>query len=762
MSVVIKYPVKKMNYKNMSYFGQIQVENERSVPNGAGLYRLDNYNFVMCEKVYKTELNGMTILGKGNSGKLTYYEKGFAYGPCVEFNDEKDIVFSNINQFGKQYKFKITLKKDGTYYISQYNDYGDFNHRVLSFKKGLFCLEYRNLEEKERTAVIEKKVGWNFKYPFVRMYLMPFEEKGVAPAKIIQNGSTYIYRGGAQSPSYITSVKKTGSRDNYNYYDFVMSKEKEDYNNDDKFGRLHNVFYECRLDGYAIDYIDDESLYFGEVDDNRLGGICCRKYRDYDYLGYAEHYGQSPDRTGMKVYKNGVIEFGSFVDGDNVRFEIHDDFLLIKSYDKKTMRGNYYKLYFTTFDLEEYSINNELLERIVYPEVTEEMRKQDNKKAVIQTELTGEELLDNQVKTNLSCFDYTVPAPGLIEIFKFKGKSQEAETHIPDVVTKIKSGAFNGDDSIKAMQLPRNLKELEEGSLNGMKSMWCIKFHGSSQISEIPANVCDCPSLREIGVSKSVKRIASGAFINCKSLTYISVYDGCEIEKGALPRKCKVHIIRETGGLFKSVDKKAGEEKIKSGKVVINEKPYKSKHKNTLNKKNAHAVTRPFKALAKPFGTLFGWFGKCFSSLGLHTNVFSIISFVVMLTTALMNLFKVNVAINEWATDNIYVVTNLFGFHVFSFVEGLSPQGLLLNLVFIVAILASLLVDLVINVLVLALFLLYIVMFFVIGLGYSLAIPIGMLVLAIVGLVNKKSFTNILILFLDLGLIVLFYAAIYM
>ena len=45
----------------------------------------------------------------------------------------------------------------------------------------------RNLEEKERTAVIEKKVGWNFKYPFVRMYLMPFEEKGVSPAKIIQN-----------------------------------------------------------------------------------------------------------------------------------------------------------------------------------------------------------------------------------------------------------------------------------------------------------------------------------------------------------------------------------------------------------------------------------------------------------------------------------------------------------------------------------------------------------------------------------------------
>ena len=343
-------------------------------------------------------------------------------------------------------------------------------------------------------------------------------------------------------------------------------------------------------------------------------------------------------------------------------------------------------------------------------------------------------------------------------------------THIPDVITKIKNGTFAGDESIKILQLPRNLKELEEGSLNGMKAMWCLKFHGSSQISQIPSDVCDCPRLREIGFSKNVKRIASGAFSKCKSLNYVSIYEGCEVEKGALPKKCRVKIIYENrGGFFQDIDKKEKEEKVKSGKIIKKDKPYKSNRHKSLPKKIAHAIARPFKALAQPFGSLlsliskpFRWLGKCFGSQGAQTNIFSIISIVVMLTAALMNLFKVNVTINEWATDNIDVVTGLFGFHLFSFVDGLSPQGLLLNVIFIVVILASLLVDLVINVLVLALFLLYMVLFIVIGLAYSLAIPIGMLILAIVGLVNKKTFTNILILLLDLGLIVLFYVGIYM
>ena len=354
------------------------------------------------------------------------------------------------------------------------------------------------------------------------------------------------------------------------------------------------------------------------------------------------------------------------------------------------------------------------------------------------------------------------------EIYGLKKVITVSDIYIYDVVTKIKEGTLNGDSSVRTMRLSRNLKVLEEGSLNGMKELRSLRFHGNSQISEIPANVCDCPNLREISFSRGVKRIASGAFSKCKNLTYVSLYEGCEVEKGAFPRKCKVHIMSNGNAASKNTNKKANEEKIKSGKIVRKEKPYKSKRHTSLLKRIMHSITRPFKALVEPFGALFAFLakpfralGKCFGSSGLETNAFSIISIAVMIVTVLMNFFKINVTINEWATDNIDVITGLFGFHLFDLVESLSPQGLILNVLFIVVILASLLVDLVINILVLALFLLYIVLFFVIGIAYSLAIPIGMLVLSIVGLVQKKTTTNIVILVMDILLIVLFYVAIY-
>ena len=227
MGVILEYPVRKMNYKNRAYFGEIKVENGGNVPNGVGLYRLDNYSFIMCEKVYKDKLKGMAILGSGNSGKLTYYEEGVAYGPCIEFHDENDILFSKINEYGNKVDFTITIKKDGTYYISQYARYGGiFKNKVLSFKKGLFCLEYRLSEVRERTAVVEKKVGWDFKYPFVRMYLMPYKDSSVAPAKIIDMGGTYIYRGGAQTSTFISDILlNLKRRDDYNYYDFVVQRK---------------------------------------------------------------------------------------------------------------------------------------------------------------------------------------------------------------------------------------------------------------------------------------------------------------------------------------------------------------------------------------------------------------------------------------------------------------------------------------------------------------------------------------------------------
>ena len=759
MSVIIKHPVRKMIYENMSYFGEIQLENGYSFPCGAGLYRLDNYSFVMCEKVHKKTLSGMTILARGNSGKLTYYERGIAYGPCIEFNDEKDIVFSNTNEYGQQTNFKITIKKDGTYYISKYGQYSDFENKVLSFKKGLFCLEYRINETKERTAVVEKKVGWNFKYPFVRMFLMPYEEKSVAPAKVIENAGTYTYRGGAQTSTIITNLLiDTKGIDNYCYYDYVMSRKKEFYTGE-QYRKKHELFSNCTLTGYAVDHLDDGSLYFGEVDNDRFGGICCRKYKDYDYLGYAEHTSQTPDRTGMKVYKDGVIEFGSFVTFDDVRFEIHNDFLYIKSYNENKLRGNYYKLSFDNFDLEEYSPNGELLEKITYPEVSEEMKKDDGKRVVINTELSAEELLDNDMKAYLNNFEYSAINDKEFEIYGFK-KEKYTDVTVPDVVARIKTDTFANKPNIRVLNLPKSLKELEEGSLTGMKNLRLLKFDQACKITEIPSNLCDSPNLEMVFIPMNVSYIAAGAFSKCKRLKKAFVYEGCEIEKGAFPRGCKIKVSPLKGKRIKPKVERAKETKEKPKKVTkVGIKPEKKKYsfnKSKAIKRKLSMLLYPFELLLKSFKSI----GKCFCSLGLETNVFSVISLLVMLVTALMNVFKVNVAINEWATGNIDVITGLFGMHLVNLIATNMSQSVLLNIILAILILVAFALDLIINVLVLVLFLVYMILFFVIGFAYALAVPIGMLIFAIVGLTQKRSATNIIILLLDIGLIVLFYVGI--
>lgn len=776
MSVIIKYPVKRMKYNGKSYFGEVKREENGFKPYGAGLYKLNENSFIMSEKVNNEDLNGMTIIGSGYSGKLTYTKNGFIYGPCIEFDDEKDIVFSYINEYNKKIKFTITISKDGTYYIAQYDNNGNFTNKVLSFKKGLFCLEYRLEEKKERTAVKEIKVGWNFKYPFVRMHLLPFKEASVAPAKIIRNGTSYTYRGGAQTNSFLSnSILKAKYKGDFDYVSFVLSRSPDFYSEFSK--RDHEMFSDCTLNGYAVDYFDDGTSYFGEVFNNQLGGIGCKHYPKYDYLGYLDHKFLEPDRTGMKVYEDGIIEFGSFC-YDRLIFEIFDDVLFIKSYECDKLRGKFYKLDLANFDIEEYDENNELSELFPFPEITEEMKVDNGKKATIRTKLTGYDLLDNEMRASLKNYKFNIPKINELEVTHYNN-DKLFEVYVPNFVTRIKEFTFSGKDNIKHLYLPENLNKLYEHSLYGMKELTMLKFHENSKISELPSKVCTCPNLTSITIPGSVKLIKSEAFIKCSKLKRAYVYGGCKIEPGAFPKKCKIMIIDSTG---KNLKNKTKMENQKS-KIYNKSKKRRTSLSFDLSDffrgvfdvlafpfKMLFILFRSiFKILLYPFKKLFSLLPKSFKptkkfnfSLNLDTNVFSIISIIVLIIAAAINFFKVNVAINEWATDNIDVITNLFGLHLVTLLTNLNTSSILINLLIMVAVIVFFVLDCVFNILVFVLFILYMILFFVIGFAYSLVVPLAMFIFAIVGLVKNRSTTNIIILILDICLIALFYIAIYM
>ena len=783
MSVLIKFPVMKLNIDGRHYFGEVKKENHKYVPYGTGLYTVDEDKFFMSEYVTKDHLAGMTIVGHGYNGFLTYTDDGIFYGPKIKFKDQGDISFELINDEGYKEKVAITLKPDGTYYISQYDKKGNFTNKVISFKKGVFCFEYRLEETKERTAVKERKVGWNFKYPYVRMHLLPFDHtKSVVPARV-EEGTMFTYIGGAQTGGLLYGDGISESkRENFNYVSIVNNLDDKyfDYRHP-KASEHHNLFTDQSKFGYAVNYYNDGRKYFGEVYDSKFGGVGCIKYNDCDYLGYVMASHTAPDRTGMKVYKNGVIEFGSYVCFNDLIFEIHDDYMFIKSYHEHKLRGLYYKLYFDSFNLEEYNSDNKLLDKYPFPNITEDMLVDDGKEPKLRTKLSGADFLDNEMRAMLGNFDYYIPKINELDIIGYKNNDL-INVYVPYFATRIKKNAFYGKKNIYTLNLPKELKVLDENSLIGMKGLSHLNFHEECKVTEIPTNLCDSPNIYTVTIPKSVKAIREGAFSKCSGLKKAYVYSRCFIESGAFPKKCKIFIIDKELKEDKKVEKenkkaaKIADKKINKKEQVVKKKEVVKKDTKVRETKVRNKVSLPsvdfsgffgkvLNVIAFPFVMLFRLFkliGKGIGSLGLRTNVFSVISIVVMSITVLMNFFKVNVTINEWATDFGSTITTWFGFNLTSWVTTLKPAALILYLLIGVLFILTFVADLIINILVLVFLVIYFILFFVVGLAYSIVIPIGMLALAIVGLVQDKTSTNIGILIVDVGLIVLFYIAIYM
>lgn len=776
--VIMRHPVMKYANSDLSYFGEVNLSGKNAEPVGIGLFSDDSGKMMMFENVDGGG-NGMAIYGNGNAGCLTYAVDGKVCGPHLTFNRNDDYCFDLLNESGTRHKISIRIKPDGTYAILQYDAEGYFTNRVLSFKKSLFCLEYRLSEDKERTAVVEKKVGWNFKYPFAQMYLMPYDAtKSVVPSYISGTRGVCTYIGGAQTGRKLygdcVSDFSEEERSDFNYVDFARNRA---YNAIDE-----EIFHDLTKFGYAIHYYKDDTYYFGEIFDNKFTGIGCFKCEGYDYLGHVTKADSSPYsveefRTGMRVYPDGMIQFGSYKTmGDDVIFEIHDDFLYIKSYYRGERRGSYYKLDFGTFDLEEYSESNTLTESIHFPPISDAMRRDDGEKVKIKTRFKPEELLDNDERDVLSAYRYRVPKKNQIEVYEYLRELVTVE--VPSIVTKIDKGTYSGNQHISSIYLSERLSELEGGSLAGVPNLVILKFNDACKIKEIPPDVCDSPSLPEVAFPKSVERIREGAFLRCKKLKKAFVHAGCVVEEHAFPRGCKIVYLSDDG--YTEV-KKSQKGSTPSGRGA---KDRESTRRTVRTRSFSPGsviggvfrslfgiLSFPFRMLFLFFKWLFGAIGSLFSglgSLGAATNVFSVIAFIVMLACTILNFFDFDTwLLNGWGYLVEDVIGSWFGMRLVELCADLFEKinsGWLISIFAYLAlgilILVVFVLECVLNALCGVLLILGFVLFFVIGLGYYIAIPAGMLALAIIGLVRDRSAVNIAILVLTVCMIPLFYVGI--
>ena len=95
-------------------------------------------------------------------------------------------------------------------------------------------------------------------------------------------------------------------------------------------------------------------------------------------------------------------------------------------------------------------------------------------------------------------------------------------TVIPDDVTQIDYGTFNGCTNLKAIIIPKSVTKIGDYAFRGCSNLENITIpEGVTEIGEYAFG--DCSNLNDVTISRSVTNIKEGAFWGCVSLTNIAI-----------------------------------------------------------------------------------------------------------------------------------------------------------------------------------------------------------------------------------------------
>lgn len=154
---------------------------------------------------------------------------------------------------------------------------------------------------------------------------------------------------------------------------------------------------------------------------------------------------------------------------------------------------------------------------------------------------------DNEKYTDLDGILYNKEQT---EIIRYPARKKAISYKIPDSVTSIKQGAFEGCNSLMSIELPNSVTSIEDRAFQGCTSLTNITISdnttsiGSSAFQdctslmsiEIPDSVTgigtwafsNCDSLVRIDIPGSITQVSTGAFERCKSLTNVVIRNGVQ------------------------------------------------------------------------------------------------------------------------------------------------------------------------------------------------------------------------------------------
>ena len=557
--------------KEEHYFGEYIDENGKGIANGVGLYSTLPYNVDMYENINNNVFNGMSMSTDSYKTRVGLVKNSKVYGPQIYCGQHKPVVYEYYNDNSKIEGFSIFINRNGSYSIGEYDKDEHFCGKVITFRYGRLYFERKNNFTNMGMPVHYVKVGWEYEALCSPLYMGLFHHnRGIKPAFFKEKRTSkdiyHTYHGGIQT---LNSNPK---------YDF----QTRDFLDDGE--------------GYGIAPYSDGSLYFGEYSKNVICGVgCYRTSSDNFYMGSFDnnkYFG-----TGVLCHKD-LIEFGRFNDGvkDNIIFEIHDNYLYIKLYNKGKRVGNFYKIEKGSFNFEEYNSDGKLIQKLYF----------DNYKSKIDDDLKAEDKIHPGVFKALKGYDYEVLKNGDIYIKKCN-IDDKMQLYIPSWISGIRSGAFAGLKKIGMIYVHDNIKVLEKDCFSGCNSIFHIFYGENGSLDTFNENTCNSSKLKDLAIYKNIKLIKSGAFFNCKNLKKVIVYNPkCVIEEGAFPPKCKIKYVDEKILKGEKVEKEEKEKPSKEKVVKIKEKKPKKEHKKIEFKKiNFSSLLAPILALFKAISNFF-------------------------------------------------------------------------------------------------------------------------------------------------------------
>ena len=286
------------------YFGQLSWKEHVASANGIGVFkRTSDEHILMCENFINNIANGIGFEWFPNKsfGYLTTYKNGKYFGPSLNFNYEKHLIYRNYDINGNSKGYSIFLFYNGNYIIYEESENSTLN--AVSYIDGNLYFEKLTKDFTSISKKLIKYVGQDYKFTTCRMFCM----------KMNHESEKYHHIGGHNGLVYEINSQ-------------LLHKDKK---------------LPLRYWGYGAIKWSDGNCYFGEFSDNKRTGIgCLIKPNGTKYLG--KFYHDKKYGTCLALYSTGVVGLANWEEDhrEGLSFEIYDDKVVIINYKNNKPYGN--------------------------------------------------------------------------------------------------------------------------------------------------------------------------------------------------------------------------------------------------------------------------------------------------------------------------------------------------------------------------------------------------------------------------------------